>query len=74
MIEDVWNARWKYCSGDGIVHHLAWDLQISMAGPDEEVSKMKAGIKRAGIDPAFLAVIVELPFQITVAAGAHAQS
>src|SRR4051812_12864843 len=57
----------------GIVHDFAWDLHVSMAGADKEVSEMEAGIKRAGIDAALLAVIVKLPFQITVSAGAQTQ-
>src|SRR5438445_10434074 len=44
-----------------------------MAGADEKVAEMKPGVKRAGIDAALLGVIVELPFQIAVAAGAHTQ-
>src|SRR5579859_2094710 len=44
-----------------------------MAGADEEVPEMKARIKRAGIDAPLLAVIIELPFQIAVGTGTHAQ-
>src|SRR6478752_3873424 len=73
LVEDVRNADRQGDAGNGIDDDLAGHLQIGVAGAHEEVAEMEAGIERAGVDAAFLAVIVELPFQVAVGAGAYAE-
>src|SRR6266700_4775638 len=45
-----------------------------MAAADEEFSQTKAGVKSAGVDPAFLGVIVKLPLHIAAGTGARAEA
>src|SRR6185312_6341640 len=56
----------------GRKHDLSRILHVGMTAFDEEVTEVKRGIDSATVDAAFFCVVIQLPFQIAVASGAHA--